>query len=173
MADAHEPTTDMAKAGEDLFNFAIDREDLKWLLERWPKESAIEAGTVEYELQILKIISVGWSLSYHLQSSPHKKQLLELYWNAVFEFARQLSSTTEMMTGQDIDYFEILKQRLDAYVASLAQKPDALEPARVIGPEFARFCGAKDDLFAFMAGSKMFIAATGRVGEYLDALGLK
>ena len=156
------------KAGEDLLSFAIDREDVKWLMAQLPEEAEIKRGTVEYELQILKIISVGWSISYYLENSPHKNQLLELYWNAVYELSQSISSTTGLMIGNDIDYFQILKDRLDMYVNAMAKKPDATEPAAVIGPEFARNCGNVDDTFTIMTGSKMFIATIGGVKEYLE-----
>ena len=81
--------------GEDLFNFAIDRQDVKWLMERLPPEADVKRSTVEYELQILKIIGVGWSISYYLTNSPQKIALLELYWNAVNEFSRDLKTTME------------------------------------------------------------------------------
>ena len=126
------------KAGEDLLSFAIDREDVKWLMAQLPEEAEIKLGTVEYELQILKIISVGWSISYYLENSSHKNQLLELYWNAVYELSQSISSTAGLMIDNDIDYFQILKDRLDMYVDAMAKKPDATEPAAVIGPEFAR-----------------------------------
>ena len=132
------------------------------------KEADIKRSSVEYELQILKIISVGWSLSYYLDDNPLKDRLLEHYWTAIYEFSTSLSSTTELMTGQDIDYFQILKHRLDMYVDALAKKPDAQEPALVIGPEFARTCGNKDDIFTFMTGSKMFISTVARIKEYLE-----
>jgi hypothetical protein len=38
------------------------------------------------------------------------------------------------MIDNDIDYFQILKDRLDMYVDAMAKKPDAAEPAAVIGP---------------------------------------
>lgn len=139
---------------------------------RLPAEAAIKPSTVEYELQILKIISVGWALSYYLANHPLKKPLMEHFWKAIYEFARSLSQTTELMIGQDIDYFQILKDRLDMYVAAMAQNPEATEPATVIGPEFARTCGNAQDLFAFMTGSKMFMAATSRVKQYLEAVDL-
>lgn len=163
-------TSEIERAGEDLFNFAIDREDVKWLMRHLPKEADIKRDTVEYELQILKIISVGWFISYYLESSPQKNPLLELYWKLVYDFSQSISSTTELMTGQDIDYFQILKERLDMYVDAMSQKPDAPEPAVVIGPEFARTCGNVDDIFTFMTGSKMFITAISRVKNYLEAL---
>jgi len=161
------------KASEDLISFAVDREDVKWLMAQLPEEAEIKRGTVEYELQILKIISVGWSISYYLENSPQKNQLLELYWNAVYEFSQSISTTTGLMIGHDIDYFQILKDRLDMYVDAMAKKPDATEPAAVIGPEFARNCGDVDDIFTIMTGTKMFIATIGGVKEYLESIMLK
>lgn len=89
---------------------------------------------------------------------------------AVYKFSQQLSSTTELMIGHDIDYFQTLRDRLDMYVEAMAQKPDAPEPAIVIGPEFARTCGNVDDIFTFMTGSKLFISTIGRVKEYLETI---
>jgi len=54
----------------------------------------------------------------------------------------------------------------------MTQKPDAPEPAVVIGPEFARTCGNMDDVFTVMTGSRMFIATIGSVKEYLDTIKL-
>ena len=165
--------SELEKTGQDLLDFAVDREDVNWLMDRLPQEADIKRVTVEYELQILKIISVGWSLSYYLESSSRKDQLMELYWAPVHEFSKGLSQTTELMIGQNIDYFQTLKDRLDSYVAALSQKPDAPEPAAVIGPEFAKTCGNINDLFTVMAGSKMFIATTSRVKEYLEVIKLR
>ena len=161
------------QAAEDLFNYAIDRQDVKRLMENLAAEADIKRTTVEYELPILKIISVGWSLSYYLAGGPQKDALSNLYWTAINEFSKDLSTTTEMMTGQKIDYFDILKKRLDMYVNALGQHPDAQDPATVIGPEFARTCGNADDIFTFMTGSKMFISAVGRVKEYLEEIKLR
>jgi hypothetical protein len=161
------------QAAEDLFNYAIDREDAKWLMQNLAEEADIKRTTVEYELPILKIISVGWSLSYYLEANPKKDELSNLYWAAINDFSKDLSTTTEMMTGQKIDYFEILKERLDMYVKALEQHPDAQDPATVIGPVFAVACGNADDLFTFMTGSKMFMSAIGRVKEFLEAIKLR
>jgi len=173
MENSEEKKSEIENARDNLFNFAIDREDIKWLMEHLPKEANIKRDTVEYELQLLKIISVGWSISYYLGNSPHKDQLLELFWMAVYEFSQQLSKTTELMIGHDIDYFQVLRDRFDMYVEAMAQKPDAPEPAIVIGPEFARTCGNVNDVFTFMTGSKMFISTIGRVKEYLKTINLK
>jgi len=75
--------------------------------------------------------------------------------------------------GNNIDYFKLIKERLDMYITIMTQKPDAPEPAVVIGPEFARTCGNKDDVFTIMTGSRMFIATIGSVKEYLDTIKLR
>ena len=173
MSDAEKLKSEIEKAVQDLLDFALDREDVNWLLARLPQEADIKRVTVEYELQILKIIGVGWSLSYYLENSPQKSEILELYWNSINEVSHGISTTTEYMIGQNIDYFEILKERLNMYVAALEKHPDAAEPALVIGPEFARICGNVDDIFTFMTGSKMFISTLNRVKEYLEAIKLR
>jgi hypothetical protein len=160
-------------AGEDLFNFAINREDIKTLIAHLPEESACKPETVEYELQILKIISTGWAISFSLEESPHRDNLSELFWKSTYEFAGTLSETTQLMTGRDIDYFQVLKERLDMYVKSLGDKPTGTtDPAAVIGPEFARACGSIEDIFAVMTGSRMFIMTVASVKEYLAAMHL-
>jgi len=160
------------QAGEDLFNFAVDRQDVKTLIAHLPHEVQCKPATIEYELQILKIVSVGWSVSFYLENNRYKDELAEVFWKAVHGFAGSLSETTGLMTGHDIDYFQILKDRLDIYVAALSEKPEATEPAAVIGVEFARACGNADDVFTIMTGSRMFIAAVGSVKEYLETINL-
>ena len=173
MENSEEKNSEIEKIRDALFSFAIDREDIKWLMQRLPKEANIKRSSVEYELQILKIISVGWSISYYLENNLHKNRLLELFWMAIYEFSQHLSTTTEFMIGQHIDYFQILQERLDEYVNAMAQNPGAPEPSTVIGPEFARTCGNADDIFTFMTGSKMFLSTTGQVKEYLETIKLR
>jgi hypothetical protein len=173
MNNAEKKKTELEKTAADLLEFAVDREDVKWLMDRLPEEADIKRVTVEYELQILKIIGVGWSLSYYLENSHQKAALLELYWNSINEFSQDLSTATEYMIGQHVDYFHILKDRLNIYVDALEKHPDAAEPALVIAPEFARTCGNVDDIFTFMTGSKMFISTINRVKEYLETIKLR
>jgi hypothetical protein len=142
-------------------------------MDKLPEEADIKRVAVEYELQLLKIIGVGWSLSYYLANSPQKTALLELFWDSVNEFSQRISTTTEYMAGQKIDYFQTLKDRLDMYLAALEMHPNASEPALVIGPEFARICGNVDDIFTFMTGSKMFISTLNSVKAYLEAVKLR
>lgn len=172
MENKAKDTSLIEQAGDDLFNFAVDRQDVKTLIAHLHDEVQCKPATIEYELQILKIISVGWAVSFYLENKRHKDALAEVFWNAVHGFAESLSETTGLMTGRDIDYFQILKDRLDTYVAALSEKPEATEPAAVIGVEFARACGNVDDVFTIMAGSRMFIAAVGSVKEYLETIKL-
>jgi hypothetical protein len=175
MGTQEKKPSNIEQAAGDLFNYAIDREDVKWLMANLAEQAEIMRTTVEYELPILKIISVGWSLSYFLPDSPQKDELSNLYWTAINDFSKDLSSTTEMMTGQNIDYFDILKERLASYVKALEQQPEGQgqDPATVIGPKFARICGNADDIFTFMTGSKMFMSVINRVKEYLEAIKLR
>ena len=172
MENQEEEKAGIEKAGNDLFSFAADREDVKTLMALLPEEAEVKRETVEYELQILKIISAGWSITYFMEHSPLKEQLAECYWKTVYDYSNSLSETTALMIGQEINYFQALKDRLDMYIQAMQEKPDAPEPAVIIGPEFARFCGNENDVFAVMTGTKMFIATIGSVKEYLEEIKL-
>jgi hypothetical protein len=156
------------QAGEDLFNFAVDREDMKSLLEYLPGVVDIVRSKVEYELVILRMISVGWSISYFLENRSHKDLLAELYWKAVYEFSRSISSSAGLMIGRDIDYFQVIRDRLDTYVETMRRRPDAAGPAVVIGPEFARVCGNENDVQLILVGAKMFMTTMDGVKKYLE-----
>jgi hypothetical protein len=173
MQTAHTEKSPLELAAQDLFDFAVDREDIKAVMAALHPNAQIPRHTIEYELAILKIISVGWSLTYFLEHSPHKTKLSKNFWAAIREFSQTVSATTGLMTGQDIDYFQILKDRLNAYVAAMNEKTEAKEPAVVMGPEFARTCGNKDDVFAVMIGARLFINTTGRVKAYLEEIKLR
>ncbi len=160
------------KAGEGLFNFAIDRQDLKTIMSLLPAEAKIKRETVEYELQILKFISTGWSITYFLENFMHKDQLAAFYWKEVYQYSQSIFETTYLMIGQKIDYFLILKQRLEMYIEAMKKQPKAPEPAVIIGPEFARTCGNVDDIFTVMAGSRMFKSTVASVKEYFDEIRL-
>jgi hypothetical protein len=160
------------QVGENLFSFAINREDVKMLVAHLPEEASCKPATVEYELQLLKIISTGWSISFILERTPFRDQLAEAYWKAIHGFAENLSETTELMTGHVIDYFQVARDRLNMYVAALADKPEVAEPAAVIGPEFASLCGDGEDIYTVMAGSRMFIMTIASVKEYLESVSI-
>lgn len=170
-ADTKDP---IEQAGEDLFNYAIERAEIKWLLATLSKESQVKSSTVDYELQLLKIVSVGWSISFFMGGTPKKKARLgQLFWSQINTFSQGLSETTGLMIGQDIDYFTIIKERLDYYVAAMGEHEQADDPTSVIGPVFATQCGDEEDLFISMAGAKMFHNAVNRVRQYLEAVKLR
>jgi hypothetical protein len=176
MTDTSSKKLQIDQAKEDLFNYAIDREEIKWLMESLRREADIDRTAVAYELQALKIVAIGWAISYHMGNSPHKNALLQMFWNKVQEFSRNLSNTTSTMTGADINYFEVLKDRLDGYVQAISTSPEALaskDPAAAIGPKFAALCGNGDDIFTRMTGMSMFMTNVARTGQYLQETGLK
>lgn len=160
--------TKIEQAGKNLFDFAVDREDTKILMENLHKEADIKRTTVEYELQVLRIITIGWSISYFLENSVYKNKLVEIYWMAVYEFSQSISSVSGLMIGQDFNYYQILKNRLDKYLDAMHNNSDASEPVITIGPEFAKICGNANDIFTIMAGSKMFTATLNGVKKYLE-----
>lgn len=173
MQPPHTEKSPLELAALDLFDFAVDREDIKAVMAALHPNAQTPRHTLEYELMILKIISVGWSLAYFLDHSPHKTRLAENFWASIREFSQTVSATTGLMTGQGIDYFQILKDRLDSYVTAMNEKTEAKEPAAVIGPEFARICGHADDVFTVMTGARLFIATIGSVKAYLEEVRLR
>ena len=163
---------DFERIKSDLVDFAVDREEIKYLLARWPDEAPIKPSRVDYELQILKIIAVGWSLSYYLQQHPAKEPLQELFWRAIQELAAGLSETTGLMIGQQIDYFAMIKERLEHYVSAMSRQSGEVDPSQVVAPDIAELCGDSDDLFALLAGGKMINNTRIRVRQYLEAVKL-
>jgi len=150
-----------------LCEFALEREDIKWLVQGLPKDGAVDLNTAEYELQLLKIVSIGWGISYFLQEDPLKDKILEPYWQAVREFAENLSQTTSLLIGKDIEYFEAIKARLNTYVQAMTALTGDADPTQAIGPAFARCCGRKDDPFAVLAGAKLFANTMAHTRTYL------
>ena len=107
------------------------------------------------------------------QYQPYKNELSEIFWNTIREFGQGLTETTKLMTGADVDYFQVVKDRLNMYVDAMNENPDAKEPAVIIGPEFARVCGNREDVFTIMTGSRLFIATAGSVKSYLEEVKLR
>lgn len=166
----NEEKTATVQAGENLFTFAVDRQDVKEFMALLPENSDIKKPAVEYELQLLKIIMVGWAVSFYAVDGPEKNEILETYWQSVREFSWSLSEASGLMIGKDIDYFQTVKDRLNTYVAAMEKTPEAPEPAVIIGPEFAKACGHPDETFTTMTGSRMCVATLQAVREYVQAI---
>jgi hypothetical protein len=156
------------EAGEPLFQFAIDRGDMQTILDSLPPEAQEKRVTLEYEIQILRIVSVGWAIAFFLTEESLKDSLGQRFWDQIRSFAATLSTATSLTVGSNIDYFDVLKQRLDYYVGAMDRAGQRHQPAMAIGPAFAEACGDKDDAFACLAGSKMFTHTIHAVREYLD-----
>ncbi len=157
---------------KNLASFAIDRTDLKELMAAIPKENNLNMTTLEYELGILKILSVGWGIAFYMAATDkNKPPLTNNYWEMIREISENISTLTETTTGTKIDYFGILKERLDTFVAKMQDNPAGeTEPTAVMGPAFAQACGSPDDPMAILTGTKMFTLTLGAVKEYLAAV---
>ncbi len=168
MTDTDSIEAYVVQAAEHLFQYAIHRDEMSAILGALPLAVPEKRVALEYEIQALRIVSVGWAIAYHLSDDPLKTPLGEHYWENVRTFSQTLSTSASLTTGSDIDYFEILKQRLDLYVEALDAAGEITDPALAIGPAFAGVSGDKDDAMAMLAGSKMFSVTIGAVKEYLD-----
>lgn len=175
MGQAHKQSLYVEKFGENLATFALNRDDLKGLIRTIPKSHCLNLNTIEYELQILKIISVGWAISFYMaQTDKNKKILSQFYWTHIREVSKNISKLTETTTGQKIDYFNILKDRLDTYVSVLQNVSEKKSnTSAIIGEFFSELCDAKNDPIAVLNGTKMFTLTIGAVKEYLDAVEIK
>ncbi|QTA79705.1 Uncharacterized protein dnl_19810 [Desulfonema limicola] len=152
----------------DIFNFAIAREDLKEQLKIISENSNANLVAVEYEIQLLKILSAGWSISFFMGQDPDKTLIAKTFWNSIQEFAKNISDMTSTTTGKDIDYFNILKERVDIYVNALSYFSDVQDPSAVIGPTFAKLCGCEEDIYTINAGKNIFNHCLKNVKAFLE-----
>ncbi len=168
MTDPAKSAHAINRAAAQLFQFAIDRGDMKTILDALPWDAPEKRVILEHEIQILRIVSVGWAITFFLADSPLKTPLGRHYWQQVQELSETLSASATLTVGSDIDYFGILKTRLDEYVGALDAAGKIPQPAMAIGPAFAEICGDRNDACAVIAGSKMFVHTIRSVREHLD-----
>jgi hypothetical protein len=168
MTDNAKTEKTLSCAGKHLFQFAIDRGDMSLILDGLPLALPEKRAALEYEIQLLRIISVGWAIAFFLDGHGLKTQLGQHFWENIRAFSTTLSTSASLTTGSEVDYFQRLKQRLDFYIGALDAAGQIAEPAQAIGPAFARTCGDPDDACAILAGSKMFSLTIKAVREYLD-----
>jgi hypothetical protein len=170
--DEKKENISVQQTAQDLATFAIDRTDLKQLLDAIPENNTLNTTIIEYELQILKILSVGWAISFYMAATDkNKAPLTQMFWEFVREISQNISTLTETTTGKNLDYFEILKQRLNTYLEIMKEKPEESQnPANVMGPAFANICNSENDAMAIITGTKMFTLTLGAVKEYLNAV---
>jgi hypothetical protein len=156
--------------GESLANFSLDRESVQFALSRLPDEPSINKVTIEYEIQLLKILSVGWAISYFMEDHLEKSPLIKKFWDVLFEFSKNLSSVTSLTIGKEVDYFKALKERIDIYLKALSEVPHVKDPASVIGPTFARLCENTDNVHVIMAGNRIFHLSLEGVKHSLESV---
>ena len=128
----------VTRAGEQLFQFAIDRGDMQAILNSLPPTMQAKRVALEYEIQLLRIISVGWAIAFFLADDRLKDPVGHLFWENIRAFAATLSSSASLTVGADIDYFDTVRQRLDFYVGTLDSAGGADQPAMAVGPGFCR-----------------------------------
>lgn len=172
MATAKTNNADLEKVSENLVNFSVDRNDINRIMAMLPEDESINKVTVEYEVPLLKIVSVGWAIAYYMENRPEKQALLESFWNDMDVFSRDITSVTALTTGANINYFHMLKERVDTYVQALNMQPDAKDSAAVIGPTFAGICNAPGNIHVIMTGNRVFNAAIIGVKEYLAQINI-
>ncbi len=160
---------DTKTASENLATFSVDRDDIMQVLGALPDIPEINRVTVEYELQLLKILTVGWSISYHMNKASKKEEIGELFWHLIRDFSRNISEMTETTTGTNVDYFETVKERFNYYLSAL-EGASGGDPAALVGPRFSEMCKSGDNVFVIMAGARIFNASVAAVKEYLDAV---
>ena len=170
MASSEKQVVTVQDVSETLVNYAIDREDLKGIITALPDNQGINTITLDYELQLLKIISVGWSISVHMDGREKKTVLSETFWHTINEFSKNVSEVSYLTIGQKIDYFQLLKERLDTYILSLETAEKGSDPAACIGTTFATCCKDMDNPFVAITGSRIFNMAVQGVKEYLGAI---
>ena len=168
--NADQPIESMiARIGEQLFEYAIDRSDMNAILDALPLDNPDKRVVLEYEIQLLRIVSVGWAITYFLAEHDIKRPLVQCYWEGIQSLSTTLSTSAALTTNTQVDYFDTLKQRLDHYVGALDAAGKIPDPAMAIGPAFAGLCSYEDDACAVLAGTKMFAHTIRCVREYLDA----
>lgn len=169
MTSSEENQKDIQQKGEDLFNLAIARDDIKQVVEILPEDGGIDRVAVEYELQLLKILSAGWGISFFLGEHPDKTPLAEAFWESVRSFAQSVSTMSSSTTGRDIDYFNALKERVEIYVKALQVFSDVTDPAAVIGPTFAKVCGDEENPLIIASGRSIFSRSLQGTKQYLES----
>jgi len=155
---------------EILVNFALDRNDILKLIKGKPENDGISPVTMEYELQLLKILTIGWGISYFFENTPLKNVVLESFWNRINELSKSISAALTPSLGNGFDYFSILKQRLDLYVKEIGKVSNLSDPGIMVGPLFAKLCGDEFHDYLILSGKAAFHLSLGDVKKYLESV---
>jgi hypothetical protein len=155
-----------------LFSYSVSRDDIKNLANETVENTDAQEQTLLYELQILKIITTGVSINYLIESLDQKNEISRLYWEYIMEFSKSVTEATKKYSNVDIDYFEVIKDKLNYYLKELSENKDAPEPASIIGPAFAVQCSMPEDTFTILAGAKLFKGVINGLKIYYEKQGI-
>ena len=100
MTSSFQHPVSIAEIGESLANFSLDRESVLFALSRLPNEHSIDKVAIEYEIQLLKILSVGWAVSYFMEDHLEKAPLIKKFWDVLFEFSNTDTSNVDISIPQ-------------------------------------------------------------------------
>ncbi|MFO8048188.1 MAG: hypothetical protein R6U29_04070 [Desulfosudaceae bacterium] len=174
--DSQKEKVTMAEAIRELVNFAVDRQDIKALLQAIPDDETagpeINKTTLEYELPLLKIVCTGWAISYYLAEHSAKNELAQSFWMAIQEFSEKISEMSRTAAGVDINYFDLIKERADLYIQAMQMNMSEADPAGVIGITFAGICDSPEEPLVITSGKRMFSVSLESVQRYLNAVEL-
>lgn len=175
--DSSKKQITISNVTKTLVNFAVDREDIKALLDAVPAPAdtqnasqALNKTTMEYEIQLLKIVCTGWAVSYYLVDHPRKSELATSFWMAIKSFAEKISSMSSSAAGLDIDYFNLIRARADLYIKAMQMNMTEGDPASVIGITFAEICGSNNEPLLITSGKRMFSITLESVKRYLNTV---
>ena len=150
-----------------LLNIAVNQRETKAALGGVETEAPINWVAVEYELQLMRIVTVGWAIAYFSDDIPVPEGLDETFWEGVRAYCTAVSAMTEPVLGSGADYFGTVRQRLEYYVRVMTHFADAADPVRVVGPAFAKLCGCEDSQEVIDIGRRVFSRCLARVQKQL------
>lgn len=172
MGTAQKTPDTLGNICRNLAEYAVNRDEIKELVKTLPQDQGINTVTLEYELQLLKVVTIGWSISVYMISHPGKELFEIKFWELIREFSSNISNVTSLMLGHDIDYFDLLKQRFNTYLTAMEKSDSNADPASAAGPCFAEICGENDNPFVIITAARLFNYSIRATKEYLESEGL-
>ncbi|MDY0161780.1 hypothetical protein [Desulfobotulus sp.] len=157
----------IAALSEALVAYATRSNDILPLVEGLPESSHIPRPAMEYEMRMLKILSVGWGLAFLLSEHPEKTSLSEGFWQKIALLSKEIDALCKD-SGTEIDYFAALRRRLDMYVSALTEAQNPEDPGREVGLCYAKLCGDAKDAYAGVAGKRVFTGVLTSIQAYLQ-----
>lgn len=165
--------TTVQEAADVLCEFSFDKTDIKPLWENYPSIEEKERVAFEYELQLLKIISVGWGLSYITGKSAFKENLADLFWKRIKDTASSLSQIAASTMGKEVDYFQAITERFEFYINVISGASETQTPGSVISQAFAAICKKEDDPYTVIAAKRVFNMSLTGVTAYMESVEIR